>query len=110
MIMACPGRFRKAGLAKESGSVINLLTLLVAGLRALAAKQTALTAENLALRQQLAIYRRTVTRPRLRRCDRVFWVWLSWLWSIGKGFVSTGAGSRGAGSAVGRASTVRFKR
>jgi transposase InsO family protein len=40
-----------------------------------------LIAENLALRQQLAIYHRTIKRPRLRRQDRVFWVWLSRLWS-----------------------------
>lgn len=40
-----------------------------------------LEAENLALRQQLAVYQRMVKRPRLRRGDRVFWVWLSRLWS-----------------------------
>src|SRR5207244_9739148 len=39
-----------------------------------------LALENLALRQQLAVYRRTVARPRLRRCDRLFWVALSRLW------------------------------
>jgi hypothetical protein len=37
--------------------------------------------ENLALRQQLAVYRRTVTRPRLRRADRLFWVWLARVWT-----------------------------
>jgi len=31
-----------------------------------------LALENLALRQQLAVYKRTVTRPRLRRPDRLF--------------------------------------
>jgi hypothetical protein len=39
-----------------------------------------LTLENLALRQQLTVYRRTVARPRLRRGDRLFWVALSRLW------------------------------
>ena len=39
-----------------------------------------LALENLALRQQLAVYRRTVARPRLRRGDRLFWVALSRLW------------------------------
>ena len=39
-----------------------------------------LAAENLALRQQLAILQRTAKRPRLRLRDRVFWVWLSRLW------------------------------
>ena len=39
-----------------------------------------LALENLALRQQLTVYRRTVARPRLRRGDRLFWVALSRLW------------------------------
>jgi hypothetical protein len=39
-----------------------------------------LALENLALRQQLTVYRRTVARPRLRRGDRLFWVPLSRLW------------------------------
>lgn len=38
-------------------------------------------AENLALCQQLAILERTAKRPRLRRRERVFWVWLSKLWT-----------------------------
>jgi putative transposase len=39
-----------------------------------------LTAENLALRQQLAVYQGTIKRPRLRGRDRFFWVILSKLW------------------------------
>ncbi len=35
-----------------------------------------LALENPALRQQLAMYKRTATRPKLRRSDRLFWVWL----------------------------------
>ena len=34
-----------------------------------------LAAENLALRQQLAILQRTARRPKLRQRDRIFWVW-----------------------------------
>jgi len=37
--------------------------------------------ENLALRHQLAVYKRTVTRPRLRRTDRLLWVWLARVWT-----------------------------
>lgn len=37
--------------------------------------------ENLALRHQLAVYQQTVRRPRLRTSDRLFWAWLSRLWS-----------------------------
>ena len=39
-----------------------------------------LALENLALRQQLAILRRTQKRPAIRVKDRVFWVWLSRTW------------------------------
>jgi transposase InsO family protein len=34
----------------------------------------------LALQHQVAVYRQTVVRPRLRPSDRVFWAWLSRLW------------------------------
>ena len=36
--------------------------------------------ENLALRQQLAVMKRQYPRPRLRKADRLFWVWLSRIW------------------------------
>ena len=36
--------------------------------------------ENMALRHQLAVYHHTVTRPKLRPADRLFWAWLSRLW------------------------------
>ena len=41
----------------------------------------ALQAENLALRHQLAVYRRTCARPRLKPADRILWSWLSRMWS-----------------------------
>ena len=40
-----------------------------------------LALENLALRQQLAVYKRTVSRPPLRRTDRLFWVALARVWA-----------------------------
>jgi hypothetical protein len=43
--------------------------------------RAALRLENLALRHQLAIYKQTIRRPRLRPTDRLFWAWLSRLWS-----------------------------
>ncbi len=43
-------------------------------LRALLASRTALVVENVALRQQLAVLKRTVPRPRVRLRDRVLWV------------------------------------
>src|SRR6266853_1658075 len=36
--------------------------------------------ENVALRQQLSVLRRTVTRPPLRTRDRLFWVLLAKAW------------------------------
>jgi putative transposase len=53
--------------------LFRLLSFLVGGHRQLAL-------ENLALRQQLAVYKRTVNRPKLRRRDRLLWVWLSKMW------------------------------
>src|SRR5439155_949420 len=40
-----------------------------------------LALENLALHQQLAVYKRTMTRPRLRTADRFFWVGLARVWA-----------------------------
>ena len=37
--------------------------------------------ENMALRHQLAVYHHTIKRPKLRPSDRLFWAWLSRLWS-----------------------------
>jgi hypothetical protein len=50
-------------------------------LRVLVIPKSRLAIENLALRQQLAVYNQSVKRPRLRARDRVFWVWLSKFWS-----------------------------
>ena len=48
--------------------------------RILFAPRLELIAENLALRQQLALLNRTATRPKLRTQDRFFWATLSSLW------------------------------
>jgi len=57
--------------------VLRLLPFLCGGHHQLAL-------ENLALRQQLAIYKRTTKRLRLRWSDRLLWVWLSRVWSTWK--------------------------
>ena len=41
-----------------------------------------LAAENLALRQQLAVMSHSIKRPKLRVRDRVFWIWLMRLWPL----------------------------
>ena len=48
--------------------------------RGLLLSRSALAAENLALRQQVAVYKQSVKRPKLRPRDRLFWVVLSRLW------------------------------
>lgn len=55
---------------------LNPIIALFAFLRALCARRVSLAAENLALKQQLVVLRRSVKRPTLRRGDRIFWVWL----------------------------------
>ncbi len=54
--------------------LFRLLPFLIGGHRTLAL-------ENLALRHQLAVYKKTVTRPKVRRSDRLFWVALSRVWA-----------------------------
>jgi hypothetical protein len=56
-----------------TGMIALILTGLLRGVRS----QRSLVCENLALRHQLAVLRRTAPRPRLRRSDRLFWVLLS---------------------------------
>ena len=54
--------------------LLRLLPFLFGGHRQLAL-------ENLALRQQLAVYKRTIIRPRLHRSDRFFWIGLAKIWT-----------------------------
>src|SRR6266403_6376982 len=54
--------------------LLRLLPFLFGGHRQLAL-------ENLALRHQFAVYKKTVTRPKVRRSDRLFWVALSRVWA-----------------------------
>ena len=49
-------------------------------LRAFIMGRAAAAAEILALRQQLAVCRQSIKRPKLRPRDRIFWVMLSCLW------------------------------
>ncbi len=60
------------------------MALLAGFLRSLFIHRETLILENLALRQQLATYKRACKRPRLRRLDRAFWVGLSKLWRKGR--------------------------
>ena len=61
--------------------MLEYLLLLVVFVRAVVSSRAGLAVENLVLRQQLAVLTRpTRKRPRLRRCDKAFWVLARLLW------------------------------
>ncbi len=59
----------------------NLLLSVYVCLRAVLKERRDLSLENLALRQQLAVLKRSQTRLKITQRDRVFWIWLSRTWS-----------------------------
>ncbi len=59
-------------------SVLHVLIVLI---RNVVTDRAELAAENLALRQQLAILEQCSKRPRLRKRDRIFWAWVSRFWA-----------------------------
>jgi putative transposase len=60
--------------------MLAALVVLLRSLRLICGGHRAVVLENLALRQQLSILRRTVRRPQLRTRDRLFWVLLAKAW------------------------------
>jgi putative transposase len=61
--------------------MITLLLHLLRLLPFLCGGHQQLALENLALRQQLAVYKRRLSRPKLRSTDRLFWVGLAKVWA-----------------------------
>jgi len=61
--------------------MLHLLYALLATARSSLKTQRELSLENLALRQQLVVLRRSTKRPRLTKADRAFWVALLGLWA-----------------------------
>ena len=59
---------------------MGLLKAGVLFLRAMLIAKFHLAMENLALRQQVAVFKQSTRRPKLRPRDRIFWVWITWLW------------------------------
>jgi len=53
---------------------------IISTLRSMLRNRRELALENLALRQQLAILARAQPHRRLKKMDRLFWVWLSRMW------------------------------
>src|SRR5262245_40194134 len=60
--------------------MVRWLGILVGTLRSSVRTPRELALENLALRQQLAVWKARRPRPRLTETDRIFWVLLSRLW------------------------------
>ncbi len=60
---------------------MGVMRILVLFFRGVLRNRTELAAENLALRQQLAILQQKSKRPRLPRRDRIFWALLSRIWA-----------------------------
>src|SRR5438477_12776153 len=82
--------------------LLQLFRLALSGLHVVAAatpaackSRAALQLENLALRHQLGVLRRSVKRPKLTSADRLLWTWLIgwhrkafrlfWTWKVGQG-------------------------
>jgi hypothetical protein len=61
--------------------MIHLVYALLATARSSLRSRRELALENLALRQQLAVLKRSSKRPKLAKMDRAFWVALSRLWT-----------------------------
>jgi putative transposase len=61
--------------------VITLVLRLLRLLPFLIGRHRQIALENLALRQQLAVYKRTAPRPKLRTTDRLFWAGLARVWT-----------------------------
>jgi len=62
-------------------SHLALIHLLVVATVTTFKSRTALQVENLALRHQLAVLRRSVKRPQLIAADRLLWAWLCEVWT-----------------------------
>jgi hypothetical protein len=58
------------------GASITFISTLISALK----RHRNLALENLALRQQLAVFKRRHPRPKLQPTDRLFWIWLSRVW------------------------------
>jgi len=67
-------------MSRATISAMTNLQHLFVLLRALVSQQNQLALENLALRQQLAVLRRSVTKSRVEDSDRVFWILLRRFW------------------------------
>ena len=61
--------------------MINLLVPMVKMVLSIFKPRQELILENLTLRQQIMVLKRSAKRPRLTKSDRLFWIVLSKFWS-----------------------------
>lgn len=66
-------------------TMFEWLRILVGALRSAFRPHRELVLENLAARQQLAVFKHRYPRPRLKDSDRLFWVLLSRVWRNWRG-------------------------
>jgi putative transposase len=64
----------------EGAAMPPVVSALLACIVSLFRSAASLRLEHLALQHQVAVYQRTIHRPRLHPADRLLWVWLSRLW------------------------------
>jgi hypothetical protein len=74
MEVACPPSI-------PSSSALSALHVLAAAAASAFKSRAALQLENVALRHQLGVLRRSVKRPKLTPVDRCLWAWLSQVWN-----------------------------
>jgi hypothetical protein len=60
--------------------MLSLVSILLASLSAWFRSRLSVQMELLALRHHVAVYKQSISRPKLRPIDRFLWVWLSRLW------------------------------
>jgi putative transposase len=58
----------------------SIVSILLASIGTWFRSRVSMQIEIVALRHQIAVYKQTVSRPRLRTSDRLLWAWLSRLW------------------------------
>jgi hypothetical protein len=73
--------YDSASQIPNGGVTTGVVRVIVILLHAFLLPRAMLATEILALRHQLAVLQVSAKRPRLRKRDRIFWVWLSRLWS-----------------------------
>ena len=61
--------------------MLPVMSALLACLAAWFRSRRSMQLEIVALRHQVAVYQRSVPRPRIRPADRLLWAWLARLWS-----------------------------